>query len=131
MDRARKVIVIVAALVAALSVPVFRYNLLSRISGLNCESFGCGAMGIVYIVLGGLIIPLMFGIAGMVAGAGRGTRLRTGLFALAVSLGCMICAAGVLYIRHTMTIAAGIRANEDACAEYPQLCPSTTPSSSP
>ncbi|MCM2344590.1 MAG: hypothetical protein NDJ24_08520 [Alphaproteobacteria bacterium] len=114
-------IIIVALLLATAYVPFVRGNLLSRVPGFYCESFGCAALGVFYIVLGFILVPLLVAVgAALLSHSQRWLRFGQGLL---VTISCMLCACSVIYFLNQQQIVRGYAEAAKACAEHPQLCP--------
>ncbi|MGE0269374.1 MAG: hypothetical protein AB7S78_13070 [Candidatus Omnitrophota bacterium] len=83
-----------------------RSNLLQKVPGFQCESFGCSGLGVVYFVLGLMIIPLIFGAAGFIFTAED--RSKRALSALGISFGVMLCSLLVIHFWHRMEVKRAI-----------------------
>lgn len=114
---------VVALLLAAAYVPVVRGNLLAKVPGFYCESFGCGALGVIYLLFGFAIPVIVASGAALLPGDRRWLRF---VQAFLVSLFFMLCAGAVIYCLNRYEISRSYESSAKACAEYPQLCP--TPS---
>lgn len=114
-------IIIVSLLLAAVYVPFVRGNMLARVPGFYCESFGCAALGIFYIGIGLILVPLLVAAGAALLSPGqRWGRFGQGLL---VSISSMLCACAVIYLLNQQQVARGYAEEDAACAEYPQLCP--------
>lgn len=93
-----------------------------------CESFGCSAMGMAYLIYAAVIVAVF-----TLAGALLGPRPRTAsaLFAGGVATMAMFLVFGALLLANQMRIAKGMAAHDAACRQYPQLCPERTAPSQP
>lgn len=116
-------------LAAFLTGPLFvlfvRSDILKKIPGFHCESFGCIGLGIIYIAIGALI-PLVFSvIACLFSKTGKREHF---LYALIVTVMTMGLSFAGLKTLNNMDIQKAMQAEEQACREYPQLCPGENPS---
>lgn len=114
-------------LAALLTGPLFilfvRSDVLRKVPGFYCESFGCIGLGIIYIAIGALI-PLVFAvIACLFSKTGKREHF---LYALIITIMTMGLSFAGLNALNNMDIQKAMEAEEQACREYPQLCPEET-----
>jgi hypothetical protein len=87
----------------------------------HCESFGCAGFGLLYLLIGTLIVASFF-LSGLLFGPAP--RLSSGLFAGGIATLTMILSFGVLFMHNQFKIAQDWKEYEKVCAQHPELCPS-------
>lgn len=95
-------------------------RLLTYIPGLYCENFGCIVHGIIYVAMG-VAIPIAYATcAAIKSHSEKGRAFFTALLIMGICIGAAF--AGMSAVNQSQ-IRQGYKDAEDACREYPQLCP--------
>ncbi len=95
-------------------------HVLSYIPGLYCENFGCIVHGIIYVAMG-VAIPVVYAICAAIRSRnGKSRAFMTSLIIMGVCIGAAF--AGMSAVNQAQ-IRQGYKDAEEACREYPQLCP--------
>ncbi len=85
----RNILTLVFSAITGLAFTFFvKSNLLQKIPGFQCESFGCIGLGIIYFIIALVLIPIVFGVVGFIFSSEN--RLKQGFFSLGISLIVML-----------------------------------------
>lgn len=95
-------------------------HVLSYIPGLYCENFGCIVHGIIYVALG-VVISVVYAVFAAIKNHKQKARaFFTALLIMGICIGAAF--AGMSDVNQAQ-IRQGYKDAEEACREYPQLCP--------
>ncbi len=95
-------------------------QILTYVPGLYCENFGCIVHGIIYVVMG-LAIPVVYAICAAIKS--KVEKLRAFLTSMIIMALCIGGAFAAMSAVNQSRIKQGYKDAEEACREYPQLCP--------
>ena len=112
--------IVVSVLTGAVFFGVMAGRVLTYIPGLYCENFGCIVHGIIYVAMG-VAIPVVYAICAAIRSRnGKSRAFMTSLIIMGVCIGAAF--AGMSAVNQAQ-IRQGYKDAEEACREYPQLCP--------
>jgi ABC-type Na+ efflux pump permease subunit len=111
-----KELFISAIIVGGMFVVFVRSDILRKIPGFYCEGFGCMGLGIVYMMLALLIIPLTFGLCGFIFSKEK--RIQKALFSLSVSLAVMIWSVWIIRTMHRFEVQKAIEQDRKFIEEF-------------
>lgn len=115
-----KTILLLSFVMNALFLLVIRMDWIKLLPGMHCESFGCIGLGIIYIALS-VFLPLIFAL--VITLINKSAWKKTLLISLAAAYGGMLLVVILSNAMNQQQVKEGIRQAEEACREYPQLCP--------
>ena len=117
----KNIITLISSIIVGIAFGLFsHFELLRKVPGFYCEGFGCMFNGIIYIIIGAILIPLIFGVLGFLLS--RQKRKEQAFSSLVISLIIMLLSLGIIHIRRQIVIKkdteAGHQAKQETYKKY-------------
>lgn len=120
-SRLRATILPSVLFVALSFVLLVHFELLRKLPFFHCESFGCIGLGVLYLLIGLVLIPLCF--FGVYLLLSPPPRLKLALLAASAAFLANVLSFLAIFILAQMRLSEDVRNAREACVQYPILCP--------